>query len=369
MKIIAYYLPQFHSFPENDNWWGKGYTDWVGVKKAEPIFKGHNQPRIPLNNNYYNLTDINVLKWQAEIAKKYGVYGFCYYHYWFEGKMLMEKPAELMLENKDINLPFCICWANHSWTRAWADHNREVLMEQKYGTREDWEKHFYYLLQFFRDDRYICIDGKPLFVIYRPNDIGVLRPMIECWNELAKKNGLEGISYAYQHYDYDHTKDEGGELFSYGIEFQPGKVKDEQLIYTLPIIFRKIKNVLVNKMKLPQSKSSSMWYSYDDVWKRILKSTPVDEKMIPGAFVDFDNTPRYKKMAAIYYEATPEKFRYYLSKQIQHAKEVYNKDLMFMFAWNEWGEGGYLEPDEKYGYGMLEAIKDALVENNEFPQF
>lgn len=369
MKIIAYYLPQFHTFPENDAWWGEGYTEWTSVKSAVPIFDNHYQPRIPLNHNYYTLTDVEVLKWQAEIAKKHGVYGFCYYHYWFEGKMLMEKPMELMLQNKEVDIPFCICWANHTWTKAWAEHSREVLIEQTYGSREDWKKHFDYFLPFFKDARYIYKDGNPLLVIYRPNDIPVLREMMEYWNKLAKECGLNGLTFAYQQYSYNHQKDAAGELFSYGIEFQPGKVKDEQLIYTLPIAWRKFKNIVVNKFGLKQRKTSSMWYSYDDVWKRILKLKPMDEKMIPGAYVDFDNTPRYKNMAAIYYGATPKKFKQYLSLQIKHAREVYKKDMIFMFAWNEWGEGGYLEPDEKYGYQMLEAIREALIENDEFPNW
>ena len=165
MKIIAFYLPQFHSFPENDEWWGKGFTEWTNVKRAKPSFKGHYQPRIPLNKNYYNLTDVNALKWQADIAKKYGVYGFCYYHYWFDGHMLMEKPMEIMLQNKEVDLPFCICWANENWTKAWAQHSRKVLIAQTYGDKKDWEKHFYYLLPFFKDKRYIYKDGMPIFVI------------------------------------------------------------------------------------------------------------------------------------------------------------------------------------------------------------
>ena len=313
MKIIAYYLPQFHTFPENDKWWGQGYTEWVGVKNAQPIFKEHYQPRVPLNNYYYDLTDVSSLEWQAEIAKKYGVYGFCYYHYWFEGKMLLEKPAELMLKNKSVDIPFCMCWANHTWTKAWAAHNREILMEQTYGNEDEWKAHFEYLLPFFMDDRYMKENGKPIFVLYRPNEIPRLKEMLEFWNEQAIASGFPGMTFIYQQYTYNHQKDEAGKLFDYGIEFQPGKVKDEQLIYTLPVIIRKFANVFVNKFGLPQSKKTSMWYSYDDVWKRILKSKPMDEKMIPGAFVDFDNTPRYKKMAAIYYGASPEKFHKYLS--------------------------------------------------------
>lgn len=367
MKIIAYYLPQFHTFPENDKWWGNGYTEWTIVKKAKPLFQGHYQPRVPLNHNYYNLNDVETLKWQANIAKKYGIYGFCYYHYWFEGKMLMNKPAELMLKNKSVDMPFCMCWANHTWTRAWATHEKEVLIEQKYGDEADWRKHFNYLYNFFVDERYIKIDDKPVIIIYRPNEIKERKAMIELWQKMAIERGLPGLTIMYQQYTYDHRKDEAGSLFDYGIEFQPGKIKDQQLVFTLPVIVRKFVNNLSSKLNLKQNKKcTTMWYSYDDVWKRILSLKPVDDKMIPGAFVDFDNTPRYGRRAAIYYGATPEKFHFYLSKQIKRAREVYHKDMLFMFAWNEWGEGGYLEPDEKYGYGMLKAIKAALIQNNEF---
>ena len=225
MKIIAFYLPQFHSFKENDEWWGKGFTEWTNVKNAKPLFKGHYQPRIPLNKNYYNLTNVDTLKWQADIAKKYGIYGFCYYHYWFDGHMLMEKPMELMLANEEVDLPFCICWANENWTKAWAQHSKKVLISQTYGDRSDWEKHFYYLLPFFMDKRYIYKDEMPIFVIYRPELIPTLRPMLEFWDKLAKENGLKGIIYMYQQHNYDHQTADTGDLFSYAIEYEPGRVK------------------------------------------------------------------------------------------------------------------------------------------------
>lgn len=377
MKIIAFYLPQFHSFPENDKWWGTGFTEWTNVKKAKALFKGHYQPRIPLNKNYYNLLDVNVIKWQSNLAKRYGVYGFCYYHYWFDGHMLMEKPMELMLQDKSIDLPFCICWANENWTKAWADHSKEILISQTYGNKEDWEKHFYYLLPFLKDKRYICVNGKPLFVIYRPELIPTLREMLMYWNQLAYESGLSGLTYMYQQCDYDHTKDENGDLFDYAIEYQPGRVKGyeknlplkQQQCCTLPVMIRKARNLIVNKFSLKQTLGSTVWYDYDGAWRRILRLYPKDEKMIPGAFVGWDNTPRYKSKGSLYRGVTPEKLQKYLSLQIKHAKKDYHKDMIFMFAWNEWGEGGYLEPDEKFGYGMLEAVRNALIENNEFPEF
>lgn len=370
MRIIAFYLPQFHAFKENNEWWGEGFTEWTNVKGAKPLFKGHYQPRVPLNDNYYNLLDDRVIKWQSDLAKQYGIYGFCYYHYWFDGHMLMEKPMELMLKNKDIDLPFCICWANENWTKAWADHSKKILISQTYGDRNDWEKHFYYLLQFFNDDRYIFIDDKPIMVIYRPELIPTLREMLMCWDKLARENGLNGITYMYQQCDYDHIKDPNGDLFNYSIEYQPGRVKGlnknlprrQQQSTTFPVMMRKLRNLFVNKFSLPQTSGSTVWYDYDDAWKRILKLMPKDEKMIPGAFVDWDNTPRYKRRASLYRGVTPEKFEKYLTLQIQHAIKDYHKDLLFLFAWNEWGEGGYLEPDEKYGHGMLQAVKNA-VEN------
>lgn len=373
MKIIAFYLPQYHAFPENDEWWGKGFTEWTNVKNAKPLFEGHYQPRVPLNKNYYNLLDDKVIKWQSDLAKEYGIYGFCYYHYWFDGHMLMKDPMELMLKNKDIDLPFCICWANENWTRAWADHSRQVLISQTYGDKADWENHFYYLLQFFKDNRYICIDEKPVMVLYRPELIPTLKEMLIFWNELAVQNGLKGITYMYQQCDFDHTKDENGYLFDYSIEYQPGRIKGynenlprkQQQSCTLPVFIRKTKNLLVNRLGMKQTRSSTVWYDYDDAWKRILSLEPIDEKVIPGAFVDWDNTPRYKNKASLYQGVTPEKFEKYLTLQIRHAREVYHKDMLFMFAWNEWGEGGYLEPDEKYGLGMLEAIKKALENSKE----
>lgn len=373
MRIIAFYLPQFHDIPENDEWWGKGFTEWVNVKKAKPLFEGHAQPRVPLNNNYYNLLDDKIKIWQSKIAQEHGIYGFCYYHYWFNGKLLLEKPMEQVLNNKEITIPFCICWANEQWTKAWVGENK-VLIAQKYGQRKEWEAHFNYLLPFFKDERYIYENEKPLVVIYRPNIIPCLNEMLDCWDELAKKSGLKGITFAYQHIWDDKGKDDS--RFTYNIEFQP-IYGSREVNKGKHAFLRKVKNKVSDTVEKMTGKNirhigvgmlTGNRLEYDTVWEAIINEAPESEKSVPGAFVGWDNTPRHGKNGLVYTNDTPEKFKRYLSKQIVRAKTVYHKDMIFMYAWNEWAEGGYLEPDERYGYQYLEAVKDALAENNELPE-
>lgn len=184
MKTIAFYLPQFHRIPENDKWWGEGFTEWVNVKNAQPLFDGHEQPKMPFNKNYYDLTDVEVMKWQATLAKKYGIFGFCMYHYWFDGHLLLEKPVENYLKS-DIDFPFCLCWPNEHWTNAWVSGENKVLIEQRYGSEKEWRDHYNYLVPFFKDSRYIRKSGKILFVIYRPELISERKEMFECWNRWA----------------------------------------------------------------------------------------------------------------------------------------------------------------------------------------
>lgn len=377
MKIIAFYLPQFHNIPENDEWWGDGFTEWTNVKKAKPIFEGHDQPRVPLNNNYYNLLDDDVKIWQAELAKKYGIYGFCYYHYWFDGKLLLEKPMEQMLKNKKIDIPFCVCWANEPWTRAWVGEKKTIL-PQRYGEKKEWKEHFEYLLPFFKDERYIKEEGKPLVVIYRPEIINVLNEMLDYWNELAVEAGFPGLKYAYQAngMDMESKEKRNDSRFDYDIEFQPSYAFTKLNQNTLPLL-RKIKRKVSHFVEehtgatlrfIGSGKIASLnRVDYDEAWKTILNTKPESEINVPGAFVDWDNTPRHGERGRVYMNYSPEKFKKYLSAQIKRAKDVYHKDMIFMYAWNEWAEGGYLEPDESRGYANLEAIRDALKENNEFP--
>lgn len=383
MKIIAFYLPQFHNIPENDEWWGNGFTEWTNVKKAKPLYEGHMQPRVPLGGNYYNLLDDNVKIWQADLAKKYGVYGFCYYHYWFNGKMLLEKPMEQMLANKEVDMPFCICWANEPWTKAWVGDERKLLIAQEYGKEEEWKQHFMYLLPFFKDKRYITKDGKPLFVFYRPDIVPCMKEMIETWDKLAKENGLSGITFAFQSGDYDWNNSKEANLFDYDIEFQPPYAShwlysnDGKFVSALKKCRRLLAGWAGKKFGIDLYRYGTAQYkkmtgqtvaNYDSMWQKIIEAKPVRSNSIPGAFVKWDNTPRHGERGQINV-GTPEKFEYYLSKQIKHAREDYHEDMIFMYAWNEWAEGGYLEPDEDDKYGYLEAIKRALEENNEFPEF
>lgn len=375
MKIIVFYLPQFHAIPENDEWWGKGFTEWVNVKKAQPLFSGHNQPRIPLNKNYYNLMQKEVQEWQVQLAKEYGIYGFCFYHYWFDGHLLLQKPVEQYLTNTKCNLPFCICWANEHWTNAWVSKENKVLIAQKYGGKKEWEEHFNYLLPFFEDERYIKNNGKPLFVIYRPEIIECLNNMLDYWQELAIKNGFKGIEFAYQQIGFDLIKKRDDSRFNYNIEYQPtyavyqlSKDKYKLLKNVKRFIGLKLERYL--KVDIRNARIEKLIkFDYDLVWNEILKRKPESNKCIPGAFVDWDNTPRRGEKGSVFIGASPEKFEKYLTIQIARTRDIYKKDMLFVFAWNEWAEGGYLEPDEKYGYAYLEAIKSALIANNEFPNY
>ena len=365
MRIIAFYLPQFHTFPENDMWWGKGFTEWVSVKRAKPFFEGHNQPRVPLHKNYYNLLQPETLRWQAALARQYGIYGFCYYHYWFEGKRLMEKPMENMLGDPSVSFPFCICWANEDWTRSWAAKENKVLIRQTYGKADAWRRHFDYLLPFWKDKRYIKNDEKPLMIIYRPERIPCLRDMLESFQRWARESGLPGIDFAYQYRDFNHMTNPDGDLFQYGIEYQPvfsRKKYRKSLRYGI----RYMLNMLAAKCQIFRNSYTLLRFDYVKEWENIIHSLPRDNKMLPGAFVDWDNTPRHGYCGSMYENVTAESFHKYLSIQIKRTKEIYHKDMLFLFAWNEWGESGYLEPDEKRGFQMLEAVKASLQENGEW---
>ena len=367
MKIIAFYLPQFHPIKENNEWWGEGFTEWTNVRTSKPTFKGQYMPRVPLNNNYYSLLDVETLKWQAKLAKKYGIYGFAYYHYWFEEGILLEKPAEIMLQHPEVDIPFCFSWANHTWKRNWANKSDEILRKQTYGNEKEWKRHFEYLLPFFKDKRYIKENGKPMMIMYNPLGVKEFPKMMEKWQKWAKEAGLPGIFFLHQQNEFDHDKEEGGNLYDGGIEFQSNAAVIDFQSKSIKFQFERILNRIADKFPLLRCKSTTMHYDYDDIWQKIIDMQPRSSTWYPGAFIDFDNTPRRKNRGQLFIGVTPEKFQYYLTKQIKHARDDYKKDYLFFFAWNEWGESGYLEPDEKYGYTMLEAVKKSLEANNEFP--
>ena len=375
MKIIPLYLPQFHTIPENDKWWGKGFTEWTNVKGAKPLFEGHNQPRVPLNENYYDLSDVETLKWQCKIAKEHGIYGFCMYHYWFNGKLLLEKPMEMLLAHPEIDIKNCISWANHDWTDGWkaSDRAPKVLIAHNFDDEKDWVDHFNYMLPFFKDPRYMREDNKPIMVIYIPHIIRKLDKMLGLWTRMAKDAGLEGLTYIYQSASSSFDNSWNRSQFKYGVEMHPGYVNmyfKNSRMGVFPKLMkysREFKRILgIKRSLLPEKKRTEVSVcNYDETWQRILKIRPKDGiNMIPCAFVDWDNTPRHGMRGSVYKNATPEKFKMYLSQLVDNAQKYYNTDMIFVFAWNEWAEGGYLEPDTKNGWGYLEAIKE-VVENKE----
>ena len=375
MKIIPLYLPQFHTIPENDEWWGKGFTEWVNVREAKPLFEGHNQPRVPLNNNYYDLSDIETLKWQCRIAKEYGIYGFCMYHYWFNGHLLLEKPMEMLLSHPEIDIKYCISWANHDWTDAWKASNRQpkVLIAHNFDDEKDWVDHFNYLLPFFKDPRYMTENNKPLMVIYIPNIIRKLKKMLDVWSQMARDNGFDGLTFIYQSAasSFDNSWDHS--LFDYGVEMNPGYVglanrqKNSSFFPKLMKYSHEIKRFLhIRRSLLPQKKITEVSKAdYDYTWQRILELRPISNvpKMIPCAFTDWDNTPRHKERGYLFQGVSPDKFKSYFKQLIDNTKKFYDTDMIFVFAWNEWAEGGYLEPDEKNGFAFLEAIKECIKDD------
>ena len=372
IKPIAFYLPQFHEIEENNRWWGAGFTEWTNVRNAYPIYKGHQQPKTPLDNNYYNLLNKETMQWQAKLAKEYEIYGFCMYHYWFkDGKKLLEKPAENLLKWKDIDIHFCFSWANESWIRTWskvegndwnecrdrnigndAENDSGILMEQDYGNELNWKQHFEYLLPFFKDSRYIKVEKKPLFLIYRPLKIACLERMLACWEHLAIANGFEGI------YVLSTNDDVEGNPFIKGVvKYEPVCTQKTVLkwnTYCRDNLGKFRKRIFGSYLKKND---------YDKVWKGVLKKFHFKNNTFPGAFVNYDDTPRRGKNGAVFINATPEKFYHYFSELVKQCKSFYKQEYIFITAWNEWAEGAYLEPDKENGYAYLEAVRDAVLEN------
>lgn len=351
------YLPQFYQIPENDEWWGEGFTEWTAVKAATQLFQGHKQPKKPYKGNYYNLLEKNVMQQQADWMKEYAVDGLCFYHYYFkDGRKILEKPAENLLQWKDVDMPFCFCWANESWARTWSklgnknswsekfekrentsSDKSEILLEQKYGREAEWKKHFEYLVPFFQDERYIKKNQSPVFLIYKPEDIFCLSQMVEYWRELAK--------------GYDI-----GDIYVVGLNINYKKKGLDAVLLNAPVSFW---NPAIRGGNLFfQRENGVKIYSYDDIWNNILSAKPVEEsKTYFGGFTGYDESPRRNRNATVVQGGTAEKFRRYV-KELTQKNSLAGNEFVFINAWNEWGEGMYLEPDEEYGFQYLEAVRD-----------
>lgn len=371
IKLIALYFPQLHAIEENDRWWGKGFTDWNNVKSAKPLFKGHKQPRTPNDHNYYDQADKNVIRHQVLLAKEYGIHGFCHYHYWFDGKQLLETPTNILLNNKDIDMPFCLSWANETWSRRWDGKDHHVLIKQTHPPhKENWLEHFNYLIKAWTDDRAITVDGKPVFVIYRPHLIDKISEMLDYWNNLAKKHGLKGLYFIFQK-QYECPSLKSLENFDAVFHFQPFESINRPSNNRSANQRNRWRQRLEQLPKFAQNTIWSIWsdyvkgtteYDYDTIWSDILaRHNDNNLTTFSGAYVDWDNTARYGKRATIIRGANPERFQYWLTRLIDKVKkEPTEEQLIFINAWNEWSECAYLEPDTENGTEYLKAIKLAM---------
>ena len=371
VKLIAMYFPQFHAIPENDAWWGKGFTDWDNVKSAIPQYDEHYQPRIPMRNNYYDQSTIETLRWQIALAQQYGIYGFCHYHYWFDGKQLLETPTNLIMENRDIDFPYCLSWANETWSRRWDGRDSHTLIQQTHpATKESWRRHYDYLIKAWTDPRAIKVDSKPVFVIYRPQHIDKIDDMLAYWRELAHRDGLPGLYFIFQK-QYELPSKNCLNSFDALFQFQPFEA-----INTPTYDRDSIRHSLLFKLvrSLPERYQDMLrglrakfikeltFHDYDATWQKIIELHP-DNKLttFPGAFADWDNAARYKSRATIFRGASPEGFGKWLAKLVDGMPQRnLPENYIFLNAWNEWSEGAYLEPDEKFGFQYLEAIKRSI---------
>lgn len=353
VKLIAFYLPQFHPIPENDEWWGKGFTEWTNVTTAQPLFRGHYQPNLPSDLGFYDLRVPEVRIAQAEMAAKYGISGFCYWHYWFGcGRRLLERPISEIIASKKPNFPFCLGWANQTWSGIWHGCPDRILMNQTYSGQKDDENHFYNVLEAFHDDRYVTIDGKKVFVIYRPNELPAPERFFDLWRKLAQKEGLKGLFFIgiLTHPWKTHLK-----CFD---AFTSSPPLSEVVKNFKPTFSKKILAMLpFKKRKLPHI------YQYKDYVKYAFTGFPLSNIFFPCVAPNWDNTPRSGKNGYVLHNSTPELYGIVLKKAINI---VQNRDeqsrVIFIKSWNEWAEGNMLEPSRKWGLRYLETTKNILDE-------
>lgn len=350
MKVIAYYLPQFHEILENNKWWGDNFTEWTNVKKAKPLFKDHYQPRVPLEG-YYDLLDQKTMLHQAELMNKYNIYGMAFYHYWFNGKLLLEKPAENLLKWKNIKMNFMFFWANHNWVRSW-NGSSEILQEQEYGGYEDWKKHFDYMLPFFKDDRYLKKNNKPMVGVYFSNKVPNFDEMLSFWNELARENGFDGLYIIENVFKKNYVSPYKN--VNALVLRQPNMAQIKYTkIYGLSKRIARLQPLFINCYPLR--------LDYETIKKNELslsRSFKTEKDLILGDFVGWDNTSRHGKRGSVIVGQTPEIFSHYFRELVKLCKSR-KIDFLFINAWNEWCEGMYLEPDSRDKYKYLEAIKQS----------
>lgn len=353
VRLLAYYLPQYHPTPENDEWWGKGFTEWTNVCKAKPLYCGHEQPKIPADLGFYDLRLPESRIAQADLARKYGIEGFCYWHYWFgNGRRLLERPFNEVLSSGKPDFPFCLAWANHSWyKKTWDnDHRKDkLLIKQEYLGIEDYKQHFYSLLPAFRDHRYVTVEGKPLFCIFAPLDSEEVSIFISVWRDLAAKNGFPGI------YFVGCGRIEQKEaILSKGFD----ALNDASMlnIHARKTSFKRaLLQIKIKLFNLPRI------YHYADAMKYFCNPEDADLNVFPTIIPNWDHTPRSGAKGIVFSHSTPELFGKHVQQVLSYVKEKPQENrIVFIKSWNEWGEGNYMEPDLKYGLKYLQKLKEVI---------
>ena len=381
-RVIALYLPQFHPTPENDRWWGPGFTEWTNVAKAKPLFRGHQQPRIPADLGFYDLRLPETREQQAQLAREAGVEGFCYYHYWFgNGRQLLERPLQEVVASGKPDFPFCICWANHTWSnKTWerksAVQKNSVLMEQTYPGTEDDIAHFNTLLPMFKDRRYMTVDGQLIFAIYDPFGFKNVQQFIATWRRLAEENGLPGFHFIGMTPSTltirtapDGTRqrvmpnlESSAEIYRRVLDLgfdavnSLGKRRGEMLYEG------KWKNIAKTVLRHIGFPTGSMRYDYERTVRNYFAPEDTWENVYPSILPQWDRTPRVASMDGVYVNATPEKFENHSRQALSLIKDKQPEHrILFLKSWNEWGEGNYVEPDMEWGHGFIDAIHNAVL--------
>ncbi|MEO8936501.1 MAG: glycoside hydrolase family 99-like domain-containing protein [Burkholderiaceae bacterium] len=351
-RVIAFYLPQFHPIPENDRWWGKGFTEWTNLAKAKPLFRGHEQPLQPGELGFYDLRVAETRAAQADLARTYGVEAFCYYHYWFgDGRRLLERPFEEVLASGEPDFPFCLCWANQTWSGIWHGEPKRTLIEQIYPGIADEEAHFRLLLRAFRDPRYLRVDGQPLFVIYEPYAIPDLAAMIDRWQVAARANGLPGLHMVLHQHDFSPSQHDAG-LFA-------GYVMPRLRSTDHPVHWTSLRNRI--KRQIHRWLGHPTVIDYGEAMDFMLAEPTPDDPLLnyPCVVPNWDNTARSGRRGLVLLDSTPDKFRKVLRAAIERiSNRPAQQRLVFVKSWNEWAEGNFVEPDAKYGRAFLEVIDE-----------
>ncbi|MDB4419803.1 glycoside hydrolase family 99-like domain-containing protein [Akkermansiaceae bacterium] len=353
---VAFYLPQFHPISENDEWWGKGFTEWTNVGKAKKLFPGHYQPKVPKDLGYYDLRLKESRIAQAMLAKEYGIDGFNYWHYWFGGgRTLLEGPlTKVINEDLDIKIPFALAWANHSWTGIWNNEPSRKLLEQKYPGRHDMVNHFSYCLNAFKDKRYIRKNGHLLFTIYRPLDLKNCEEFLDTWRDLAVENGFKGFYFVGIS---NQPKEEFQRIKALGFDaVNSFGLKDG---INKSVGLRKYFDGFSRKFFGGGLKLSA--YDYGKVMRKFNNEIDILEDVVPTILPNWDTSPRSGKRGLILKDSSPDRFKVHL-KKVKSIVDAKKNKLVFLKSWNEWAEGNYMEPDLRYGCEILEVYRDVFGE-------